>query len=275
MAARRPEGAALLVAGFGAANAPALDASAVHTLAQIGEALLATGAPWQIRRLAATAGERLAPDRATLKHHLDELVAEPVRAAVVVLLGTIIEIHGMPALVTGAQAREYPDDATLPLAWIRDRLDAAKAEHLVVVVSARGEGSAAGWLGALGTRRGHHVIAVDAPADGNPVIDALLTGLCGDALDPRTGTVTMASLTSHVETQAPTARIQGSTASETLAQPPPLAGLWDVRRSQLANRGARVRAPGEPEDLTGAVLPGRFRIDRLVARGTFGTVYRA
>ena len=48
MATRRPDGAALLVAGHGALGGTALDASAVHTLGQIGEALLATGVTWQI-----------------------------------------------------------------------------------------------------------------------------------------------------------------------------------------------------------------------------------
>jgi formylglycine-generating enzyme required for sulfatase activity len=276
MALRSPEGAALLVAGFGVASAPAPDASAVHTLAQIGEVLLATGAAWQIRRLTAAMGERYAADRPTLKQHLDELAAEPVRSAVVVLLGVIVEVDGAPALVTGAQAREYPEDATLPLAWIRERLLSARAEQLVVVMSARGEGDPEAWLGALGTEREQHVIAVDAPpslADGDPVIDALLTGLCGDALDPRTGTITMASLSEHVAQHVPSVAMQPSTMSETLAQPPPLAGFWDVRRSQLAQRSQR--APGEPEDLTGTVLPGRFRIDAVLARGTFGTVYRA
>src|SRR5262245_1675087 len=243
MATRRPEGAALLVAGYGTPDSPALDASALHTLGQIGEALLATGAPWQIRRLAPTAGERYVADRATLKRHLDDLAIDPVRAAVVALVGTIVDVGGAPALVTGAQALEYPEDATLPLAWIQERLAAVKAEHLVAIVSARGDGTPQQWLGALGTQRAHHVIAVDAPAEGNPLIDALLTGLCGDALDRRTGTVTIASLSDHVARSVPAAVVQGSTVSETLAQPPPLAGLWDVRQSQLANRIARTRSP--------------------------------
>src|SRR3954466_5020166 len=106
MASRRPEGTALLVAGHGALAS--MDASALHTLGQIGEALLATGAAWQIRRLASTAGARYAPDRGALKQHLDELSAEHARAAVLVLLGTITDVAGEPALVTGDRAREYP-----------------------------------------------------------------------------------------------------------------------------------------------------------------------
>jgi formylglycine-generating enzyme required for sulfatase activity len=274
MAARRPEGTALLVAGHGAFGA--LDHSALHTLGQIGEALLATGAGWQIRRLASAAGERQALDRGALKQHLDELTSEAARAAVVVMLGSITTVGGEPALVTGGQARDYPEDATLPLRWIRDRLRAARAEQLVVVVSARGgaEGAPADWLRALGTGRAPHVVAVaSSPDDAHPIVAALLTALCGDALDPRTGTVTMASLSAYLERFAGAA-VQTSETSETLAQPPPLAGLWNMGRSQLSMRATRPRSE-DSEDLTGTVLPGRFRIDAVIARGTFGTVYRA
>jgi len=275
MASRRPEGTALLVAGHGALAA--IDASALNTLGQIGEALLATGAAWQIRRLAATAGARYAPDRGALKQHFDDLSGEPARAAVLVLLGTIVNVGGEPALVTGDRAREYPEDATLPLGWIRDRLRAAHAEQLVAVVSARSDGAddPAAWLGALGTNRAPHLVAVaSSEGDAHPIVEALLTALCGDALDPRTGTVTMASLSTYLGRHAGAA-VQGSDTSETLAQPPPLAGLWDVRRSQLSMRATRPRTADDSEDLTGTVLPGRFRIDSVVARGTFGTVYRA
>src|SRR5215468_1583713 len=274
MASRHPEGTALLVAGHGAFGA--LDASALHTLGKIGEALLATGAAWQIRRLASAAGERHAPDRGALKQHLDELSGEPARAAVLVMLGTVTTLGEEPVLVTGGQARDYPEDATLPLRWIRDRLRSARAEHLVAVVSARSDadGAPADWLRALGTGRAPHVVAVaSSPDDAHPIAAALLTALCGAALDPRTGTVTMASLSAYLERLAGAA-VQASETSETLAQPPPLAGLWDVRRSQLSMRATRPRNE-DREDLTGTVLPGRFRLDAVIARGTFGTVYRA
>jgi formylglycine-generating enzyme required for sulfatase activity len=270
---RRPEGTALLVAGHGAVKGT-LDISGLHTLGQIGEALLATGAAWQIRRLTAATGDRNLADRATLKRQIDELVAEPARVAVLVVLGTIIDAGAGPALVTGAQAQQYPEDSTLSLTWIRDRLKTAMSEQVVVALSASGDGDAATWFEALSTHRPQQLVVVDAPPAGHRVVDALLTGLCGDALDPRTGTVTMASLSEYIATAAPAASLQTSTTSETVAQPPPLAGLWDVRRSQLTSRVAQPRKQGV-EDLSGSVLPGRFRIDRLVARGTFGTVYRA
>jgi eukaryotic-like serine/threonine-protein kinase len=274
MAARRPEGTALLIAGHGAFGAH--DAAALRTLGQVGEALLATGAGWQIRRLAEAAGARYAPDRGAVKQHLDELIGDPARAALLVVLGAILDVDGEPALVTGERPREYPEDATLPLRWIRDRLGAARAEQLVTVVSACGDGAGqpAAWLEALATARPSHLIAVASSPDAHPIIEALLTALCGDALDPRTGTVTMASLSQYLARHA-RAAVQRSDSSETFAQPPPLAGLWDVRRSQLSMRATRPRSGDDGEDLTGTVLPGRFRIDSVVARGTFGTVYRA
>jgi eukaryotic-like serine/threonine-protein kinase len=276
MASRRPEGTALLIAGYGALGAH--DAAALRTLGQVGEALLATGAGWQIRRLASAAGARYAPDRGAVKQHLDELTGEPVRAAVLVLLGAIIDVGGEPALVTGERPHEYPEDATLPLRWIGGRLRAARAEQLVAVVSACGDGEGAGdpaaWSQALATARPDHLLAVASSGEGHPIVEALLTALCGDALDPRTGTVTMASLSQYLRRHA-RAAMQGSDSVETLAQPPPLAGLWDVRRSQLSMRATRPRVGDDSEDLTGTVLPGRFRIDSVVARGTFGTVYRA
>ena len=281
---RPVEGTALLVAGHGAIGGTALDASAVHTLGQIGEALLATGAGWQLRRLSAAAGERLRADRGSIKHHVDELVTEPVKVAVLVVLGVIADVNG-PALVTSSQLREYPEDATLPLAWLGDRIRAIKAEKLLVVVSARRDssfsasagggvaGSPVQWLEALRTGRPHDVVAVDAPAQGAPLVEALLAALWGDALDPKTGTVTMKSLSDCLARRVPGAAMQVSEASETLAQSPALAGVWDLRRSQLAK--PRLPVPGHPDDLTGIVMPGRFRLDAVVARGTFGTVYRA
>ena len=83
--ARSVEGAALLIAGYGARGVGAFDASAVHTLGQIGEALLATGSPWHVRRLTATLGDRYLADRKTIKRSLSLLIEDPVRVGVVVL----------------------------------------------------------------------------------------------------------------------------------------------------------------------------------------------
>ncbi|HKE20062.1 MAG TPA: bifunctional serine/threonine-protein kinase/formylglycine-generating enzyme family protein [Kofleriaceae bacterium] len=276
-----PEGIALLVAGAPPPGA-ARDPATAQALGQIGEALLATGSPWRIRRLSAGAGERYAPDRANLKRFIDEL-AQPADVAILVASAEVTTAFGEPAIVTGDQHRDYPSEATLPLSWVRARLSACAAERVLVLLSARhGDDPAAGpdelaaaCLGALGTTRPGDVIAIDATGDGTRAIDALLAGLCGQALDPRTGTVTLRSIGEHLARSVPRMALQASPASETLAVSPPLGGLWTVRASGAQRAAVSRAADDEPHDLAGVVLPGRFQIERALASGTFGTVYRA
>ncbi len=282
MASRLPQGAALLVAGYGTVGAPGLPASVLQTLGQIGETLLATAASWRIRRLSPTAGERYTPDRAGLKRHLSEITEQPVDVAMLAAAGVMTSALGEPALVTGIEHREYPEDATLPLPWIRDRLRSCRAGCVVVVLAAHGDdfpGEAATWLEALSTNKPTHVIAVHSSGTECPAIDALLAGLCGDAIDPRTGTVTLRSISEHLGRSVPDLAMHPSAASETVAGLAPLGGLWDLRLSHRvqASRGAvaRPRAASAPDDLIHVILPGRFRIERVLAKGSFGTVYRA
>jgi eukaryotic-like serine/threonine-protein kinase len=276
-----PQGMALLIAGAsspGAARGP----SAVQALGRIGEALLATGAPWRIRRLSAGAGERYAPDRANLKRFIDELV-QPADVVILVVSAEVTTAFGEPAIVTGDQHRDYPSEATLPLSWVRGRLRACAAERVLVLLSARhADDPAAGpdalggaCLEALGTTRAGDVVAIDAAGHGTRAIDALLAGLCGQALDARTGTVTLRSIGEHLARSVPQMALQASPASETLAVSPPLGGLWTVRASGAQRTAARRPADDEPHDLGGVVLPGRFQIEGALASGTFGTVYRA
>lgn len=265
-------GTALLVAGYDL-DGTALAASASHLLGEIGEALLATGTAWKVRRIDGTSGI----DRASLKRSIAELAADDAEVALLVVLGSIVQRATGPALVTGAAHREYPDDATVELAWIGDRLRAARAGRVCAVVSARAdEPRYAEWLAPLGSDR-QDLIAVHAPTGPTmPLADALLDGLYGEAIDPATGTITVKSLGDHLARSVPEAALRASTASLTIASSPPLdrmSKLWDLRRSQLAARARLV--PRTETDLAGSVLPGRFRIDALIARGTFGTVYRA
>jgi formylglycine-generating enzyme required for sulfatase activity len=277
LSSRLPEGIALLVAGARSRGPTQLGASSVQTLGLIGEALLATGAPWRIRRLSAGAGERNAPDRANLKRFIDEL-AQPADVAMLVISAEITSASEGPAIVTGGQHRDYPSEATLPLAWVQARLRACRAERLLVVLSASDaaspEAPAAAWLDALGTGRAGDVVAVDSSGGGARTFDALLAGLCGEALDPRTGTVTMRSIGDHLARAVPGIAMQASLASETLAVSPPLGGLWTVRASELQRAVARPPAADE-SNLEGVVLPGRFRVEHTLASGSFGTVFRA
>ncbi|HWM88379.1 MAG TPA: serine/threonine-protein kinase, partial [Kofleriaceae bacterium] len=281
-APRPPEGTALLVAGAGSIAAPWLASSAVQTLGQIGEALLATGAPWRIRRLSAGAGERYAPDRANLKRSIDELT-QPADVAVLVVTAEITDGPDGPAIITSGGYRDYPSEATLPLSWVRARLRAAQADRLLLVLAANDAAhpvsadarAAIAWLDALGTGRPNDVIAVDASGEESRSLAALLAGLCGEALDPRTGTVTMRSIGEHLARTVPGIVMQSSLASETLAVSPPLGGLWTVRASEVQRAAARPPDPRQSREMAGVVLPGRFRIEEELASGSFGTVYRA
>lgn len=261
-------GAALLIAAHRATG----DAGeVVGLLGQLGETLLAASGRWWIRRLSPLDSDRLAPSRANLKLALDDLAGRELDTAMIVIAGELAGDRARPALVTGPLHAEYPDDASLPLAWIRDRLASLPARRTVVVVSVRGTAADRdAALAALATARPDHLIAVDHGDHGDRAIGALLVGLAGAAHDPRTGTITLRSLSAHLAGAARGLALQRSDDAETVAMVAPLGGPW----GGLATRRPTAPAAG-PDDLTGVVLPGRFRLDAVLASGSFGTVYRA
>ena len=258
--------AAILGVGYGLGDATAVLTSLV---AQVGETLLASPGGWRVRRLSPLAGERDGADRASLKRHLAELCEADVDTIVVVLAGVVVMQAGEPCLVAGPDVARYPEDATLPLAWIRDRIRTCRADRVVVVASLEGPADD-DWLDALATGRARHVVAIERSANRALALRVLLDGVRGAAIDPKTGTVTLRSLGDHLARVVGHARLQRSDASETLASSPPLAGPWDAR---LTSRPG-PRAPTD-EALVGTVLPGRFEIVRELARGSFGNVYAA
>ncbi|HEY4244599.1 MAG TPA: SUMF1/EgtB/PvdO family nonheme iron enzyme [Kofleriaceae bacterium] len=273
-------GAALLVAGHGVIDEVVGGDSTLHTLGQIGEALLATGRDWQLRRLAAAAGERETPSRASLKRYIVELCEQPVPVAILAIAGLLVEAEGETSLVTGAQYADFPQDATLPLDWIRKRLRICRAERLVVVLSAArldqsGPGAVRGWLDALGTLRPGQLVAVDPSGATGRGLSALLAGLRGAALDPRTGTITLHSLGEYLQRSVAGVQMQASPDSLTVAHPPPLGGAWDARLSTAPLTPLSGGPTTDAADLAGTVLPGGFRMDRMLARGSFGAVYQA
>ena len=263
--ARPVEGAALLVAGHGAIGGTQLDVSAVHTLGQIGEALLVDG------RVAASAASlrpraiAIAADRGTLKRHLDELAAEPVRVVVLVCSARSSRPAG-PALVTGERAARVSRgrDAAArvdPRAPPRD----AKAEQLVVVLS-----GARRWRPARLARRARH---------GSPrAHDRDRRRRCG-------GTDRRRAARRPVRRRARSAHrhrhdgepLQAPRRARADRRDPGLGSIRDVRAAAAARRpvgrpalaalaiatqrARKTPTTGEPDDLTGTVLPGRFRLD--------------
>lgn len=263
-----PDAAAILAVGYGLGEATAPLTSLV---AQIGEALLANTGGWRVRRLSPLAGERDGADRATIKRHLTDLCEADVDAIVVVLAGKVVEHADEPCLVTGDEVASYPEEATLPLAWIRDRLRTCRADRVVVVASLEGPSDTNDWLDVLATGRARHVVATERSEGRVLALQALLGGLRGAAIDPRTGTITLRSLGDYLSRVVKHARLQLSEESETLASSPPLAGPWDARLTSHPTASSETPAEG----LVGTVLPGRFEIVREIARGSFGSVYVA
>ncbi len=262
-----PEAAAILTVGYGLGDATAPLTSLV---AQIGETLLANTGTWRVRRLSPLAGERDGADRASLKRHVSDLCDANADVIALVLAGVIVMHQGEPCLVTGPDVARYPEDATLPLSWLRDRLRSCRADRVVAVASLTGPTADSDWLDALATGRARHVVATERSEGRALALSALLGALRGEAIDPRTGTITLRSLSEHLASAVPEARLQLSEESETLASSPPLAGPWDARLTSRSGPRA-VTA----EDIVGTVLPGRFQIVREIARGSFGTVYGA
>jgi len=261
------KGAAILAVGHGLADATSTLTSLV---AQIGETLLANDG-WKVRRLSPLAGERDGADRASWKRCVSELCDDKVDTIVLAIAGSIIVHDDEPCLVTGPDAANYPEEHALPLSWITDRLRDCVADRVVVVASLDGPQDNADWLDALATNRARHVIATERSEGRAAALHALLAGARGAAVDPQTGTITLRSLGDFLAKTVKHARLQVSNESATLASSPPLVGPWDAR---LTSRPGVPRST-EQEAVLGTVLPGRFKIERELARGSFGNVYLA
>ncbi|HUQ01654.1 MAG TPA: SUMF1/EgtB/PvdO family nonheme iron enzyme [Kofleriaceae bacterium] len=230
-------------------------ARAQAAIRQIAETLLGAEESWRVRRLIESA------DRLGVKRELDELVTSLSAATFVVIAGTVVTTGDGPALCVGAYPDRYPDESTLPLAWIRQRLVGHRG--LVVVLAVDDASRVSFELeGAL---------SVVARGDTDDVLATLAAALAGGAQDATTGTVTRASLGRYLAAALPAATVGASEDRETLLSPRPLGQLDDLLESRVLSLPA-VAAVG---DLAGFVLPGRFRIDCEIARGSFGTVYRA
>src|SRR3569623_511613 len=261
------KGAAILAVGHGLSDATATLTSLV---AQIGETLLANDG-WRVRRLSPLVGERDGADRASWKRCVSELCDDKIDTIVLALAG-VVTIHGdEPCLVTGPDAARYPEEHALPLAWITERLRDCAADRVVVVESLEGTHDSDDWLDALATTRARHGSATERSEGRARALHALRAGARGAAGDSQTGTITLRSLGDYLAKTVKHARLQGSNESATLASTPPLVGPWDARLTSRPD----VPRPTEQEEVLGTVLPGRFKIEHELARGSFGNVYRA
>ena len=284
MDAPSPSNTALLIAGH-TVDEPAQHASLVQTLGQIGEALLAANPAWRVTRLAPGDRPDQLPGYTNLERELTSLSTLEVNVALVVAMGGVIRSDGEPAFMTAPEPEHAGVAGSLPLAMIGSRLRASGAARVVFVLAGWSDPATSAddmdrleqvWLAALATTRPEDLIAVGAGLRAVRMIETLRDGFAGDAVDERTGTITFRSLGGYLAREVPGLALLSPALADTLATPPPLTSRWDPR---LTRRPRRAPPPAhgsaEPDVLVGAILPGRFRIDGLIARGGFGTVYRA
>jgi serine/threonine-protein kinase len=264
---RSPRGAGLLLAG----TLPDEDGRAAPTarvLGQIGAALVATGT-WRVVRLDAGGPAHDAPTLANAARALAVVPDAPVDAVFVIAAGALVTVDAALALASA------PDVPPIPLAMLRTL---AAAPRVVVVIAAHvadgadADAVVAAALATLAAGRADALVAIAHGPRAVPMLATLRDGLAGGAVDATTGTITGQSLAAHLARATPGIALASSLGPVTLVNSPALTGAWDPR---LTRRALAKTIATDEEDLTGAILPGRLRIDAVIARGGFGTVYRA
>jgi formylglycine-generating enzyme required for sulfatase activity len=249
--------------GRGGAALLAIAASASAT--QIAETLLASGGGWRVARPVDGALDRLA-----LKRAVDELHAAAPAIALIVVAAPLAMIAGAPAVLLADLADRYPDDASLPLAWLGERLQAVTAPTVVVLAAPTWPEASVVTAGLAALAPGDPLVVVAAPAD--EALASLAAALAGAALDPATGTITLASLGRYLGATLGESQVRPTARVATVLCPPPVAPTLELLRSR---RSGAAAAAHSPTTSVGTVLPGRFRLDEELARGSFGAVYRA
>lgn len=158
---------------------------------------------------------------------------------------------------------------------------AIPCERLLVVASVSagaGPDRARDWLLSFGTLRAGDLVAVASADTSGRLIDALAGGLAGAAIDGETKTVTARSLGAHLVRVVPELFLHMSDSASTLVPPPSFtdtAPTQPSRRAQSPILLGEGRQDDHIDDLVGVILPSRFRVDRKLASGSFGTVYQA
>jgi protein kinase-like protein/periplasmic binding family protein len=277
-----PSGAALIVAGY-ALSEPASEAALVATLGELGDRFAADGR-WRVARLTPGGDADHVPELANIERELVSLGERGTDVAIVVIVGRVTHADGAPALVANLEGSGTGGALRLTTIGALARASGATCVAIVLAGSTdRGSGPADmeqlehTWLAALATGRPGDLVAVAAGRYAVAMIESLRDGLAGTALDPRTGTVTLRSLGEHLKRGHPGLALQSSALADTVLTPPLLSELDDPRliRRPARTPGTPPASDADPAALIGNILPGQFRIDAVIGRGAFGTVYRA
>jgi formylglycine-generating enzyme required for sulfatase activity len=252
-------------AGAGRGGAALLAIAASASATQIAETLLGSGAGWRVARPVDGAVDRL-----ELKRAVDELGAAAPAIALIVLAAPLAMIAGAPSVILAAEAERYPDDASLALSWLGERLRAVTAPTVIVLAAPTWPEASVVTASVAALEASDPLVVVAAPGD--DVVASLAAALAGAALDPTTGTITLASLGRYLGAALGECRVRPTARVASILTPPPVAPELELLRSRRS--GASVSASVGVTGV-GTVLPGRFRLDEELARGSFGAVYRA
>jgi serine/threonine protein kinase/formylglycine-generating enzyme required for sulfatase activity len=252
-------------------------------MAFLGETLLSSRPALEVHRLAPELPALPGPDCAAVKRHVDSFADSAGDAGILIVSAGLAETLDGPALVVGPHWREYPRESTVPLAWLGERLETARASSLTVALALAsvrdevapldGDGAThreIAWPALMRTLDKTRPDCLLAVHD-HSLIDVLASGLGGAALDLDTGTITLRSLGRHLERRTRGAALRLSERPHTILTPP--SRLHALSWSELLT--ALPAGNDEPPELEGRILPGRFRIERELARGGFGIVYHA
>ncbi|MEM9493224.1 MAG: serine/threonine-protein kinase, partial [Myxococcota bacterium] len=282
--------------------------SAGAMFSSLGQLLLACNQPrMRVTRLSPDTDEPLRPTPAILRSYIDQLstgvgaigsdvnTARSGPLAICVMSLHVTRHEGQLMAIAGSGWQNYPESATVPLSWVGQRLADTAAESLFMAIHAVPADdtalSPAELLRALAIERQRSLVVCHVAETGFPLLDVAFSGLRGDdvALDPNTGTITMASLYSFVQKHLDGAALWSAPTPGDLIIPPGLKDIWQLvpeRESRAfsgpsmdrRSLGNNLRGAG-PNDahisMTGRILRGGFDLICELGSGGFGTVYRA
>jgi eukaryotic-like serine/threonine-protein kinase len=239
----------------------------------------ASATPWRVVRVDEMATTSARPTNPVLRHHVEEALGGNFEACFILVSCALISVGGVTRVVTGPHAERFPEDASLPVTWLRSALDRALQTRSVVlidIVDAPDDASAEKIVCEIAPERGEHLVAVQLGRPEVGLIEVVTMALQGAALDGHSGVITLTSLTRFLQRHCSSVALRGSDATGAYFEPPPRSrrlGAWPVLV------GPAPRAQGEEGDgadsLVGSTLPGRIHVIESLASGSFGAVYRA
>jgi len=277
-----PRGSAVLFAGPLRGSARRFTPALATALAELETTLGAAGSGWNVRTLGPGRRGPHAPTADNLVRAirgLSDNVAS-CRATLLVVIGSLVgEDDDAPAVVTDT---DPSPDATstggaLALAMLRPPDRRGVAPPSVSVFGGWTDrtrtDAATGWLDACAGAGPDDLVVASRGDQVLATLEWLRIGLAGAALDASTGDVTPSSLGAFLARSVPglTMRVH---------RPPTIsassiAGSWVTRLTCATAEGRSAETVSAPDALLGTTLPGQFRLDAVLGRGGFGTVYRA